>query len=364
MPRVRAGAITVLRLFDVAHAIDLGRVEILAAATSRISLQRAPPKAISFDVPPIEFTLGNVEFPVHDFSATALVTAHVYDFGVVSILLTFPITNTNWPEFSLHVQHTARAADAEPGIRLWRDLLDRVRALIGPAMERPALSRLQEDYLIAAVHELDPPLTAAQFLERVDLIPLLSGETRALSPFGRTELLRHALSYYEDDLVVLTWDRALVLDPGAPDTDIADVLEVANAQLLELRYYDDLLDDELPRMYARVAEARRALRGLGRGRYASLARELHRRVAEVTEITERADNVLKVTEDVYLARVYGTALELFRVRNWGAAVDRKLAIVRDTYDTLYDEAATARAELLEATIVLLIVLEIILAWII
>ncbi len=51
------------------------------------------------------------------------------------------------------------------------------------------------------------------------------------------------------------------------------------------------------------------------------------------------------------------------MRNWSAAVDRKLAIVRDTYATLYDEAATARAELLEFTIVLLIVLEILLAWV-
>ena len=116
-------------------------------------------------------------------------------------------------------------------------------------------------------------------------------------------------------------------------------------------------------MYDRVAEARSTLRGLRRTRYASLARELHRLVAEVTEITERVDNALKVTEDVYLARLYGTALDLFRVRNWGAAVDRKLAIVRDTYATLYDEAATARAELLEITIVLLIVLEILLAWV-
>ncbi len=157
------------------------------------------------------------------------------------------------------------------------------------------------------MQQLDPPLTVAQFQERVDLVPLLSGETRPLAPSSRADLLRQALSYYEDDLVVLTWDRAFVMDPGAPDTDIADVLEVANAQLLELRYYDDMLDDELPRMYDRVAEARQALRGLGRRRYATLARELHRLVAEVTEITERVDNALKVTEDVYLARVYGAA---------------------------------------------------------
>ena len=43
-----------------------------------------------------------------------------------------------------------------------------------------------------------------------------------------------------------------------------------------------------------------------------------------------------MTEDVYLAKVYEAALEHFRVRDWEAAVDRKLAIIRDTYTALYD----------------------------
>jgi hypothetical protein len=34
------------------------------------------------------------------------------------------------------------------------------------------------------------------------------------------------------------------------------VLEVANAQLLEMRYYDELLDDEFPRMYGLVEATR------------------------------------------------------------------------------------------------------------
>ena len=50
------------------------------------------------------------------------------------------------------------------------------------------------------------------------------------------------------------------------------------------------------------------------------------------------------------------------VRDWGVAVDRKLAIIRDTYTALYDEATAARAEYLELAIVLLIVLEIVMAF--
>jgi uncharacterized Rmd1/YagE family protein len=84
-------------------------------------------------------------------------------------------------------------------------------------------------------------------------------------------------------------------------------------------------------------------------------------VAEVTELTERVDNALQVTEDVYLARIYAAALELFRVPTVSAAVDRKLSIIRDTYTALYDEASGSRSELLEIFVLVLIAMEIVLA---
>jgi uncharacterized Rmd1/YagE family protein len=81
----------------------------------------------------------------------------------------------------------------------------------------------------------------------------------------------------------------------------------------------------------------------------------------VTEIAERVDNALQVTEDVYLARVYAAAIALFRVPNVSAAVDRKLAIIRETYSALYEEAAGARAQFLEIAILALIAIEIVLS---
>ena len=136
---------------------------------------------------------------------------------------------------------------------------------------------------------------------------------------------------------------------------------MANAQLLEMRTYDEMLDAELPRMRDLVAAARRRTNLLASRRYARLARDLHSLVAEVSELAERVDNALQVTEDVYLARVYAAAMEMFRVTNVSAAVDRKLAIIRETYTALHDEAAGARAELLEIVILVLIGVEIVIS---
>jgi hypothetical protein len=232
--------------------------------------------------------------------------------------------------------------------------------LLGDALDRPTPAPLQEDYLIALVNTFDAAPSADELQHRADLVPLLAGEERPLSEAYRRDLLRQRFSYYRDDLVVLTWDRAFIYEPRY-ETDVADVLEMANAQLLEMRTYDEMLDDELPRMRQLVEATRRGANLLSSRRYARLARRLRTLVAEITELTERVDNALQVTEDVYLARVYTAAMELFRLPNVNSAVERKLSFIRETYTALHDEAASARAELLEIAIVVLIVAEVLLS---
>ena len=81
-------------------------------------------------------------------------------------------------------------------------------------------------------------------------------------------------------------------------------------------------------------------------------------MADSVELVERVENSLKVTDDVFLARVYAQALQEFRERVWRSGIERKLAIVRDTYDMLNAESLARRSETLEIVIVLLIAFEI------
>lgn len=362
VPTVATGAIVALRLFDVAYAIDLARAEGLLAeqarSSRRIRLSTTPPKAMAFGVPPLALELEPVPLALDDRTVQGAVGVRLYDFGAVTIALRVAVTDASWSGFAQLLNAMDRSVAAADDT--WDRLLRQVRALLGAAFVRPGESRVQEDYLIGIVHAFDRPITAASLQDRIDLVPLLSGEQRPLSDGARQDLLRQRFSYYTDDLVVITWDRAFIYEPRG-DSDVLDVLEVANAQLLEMRYYDELLDDELPRMYDLVAKARRTRNLLTSKRFADLARRLHTLVAEVTELTERVDNALQVTEDVYLARIYATALELFRVPAVNAAVDRKLAIIRDTYSALYDESSASRTELMEFLILILIMAEIVIA---
>ncbi|GAT35374.1 hypothetical protein TSACC_3439 [Terrimicrobium sacchariphilum] len=362
--QVKAGEVIVQRLFQVSFSIDLAKVEGLWAdrsgeRASRTKLANTPAKAVAFDVPPVLLSLGLVEFPVESETIRASAVARLYDFGVIAISLRVPVTDSPWDGYVSLIN----ALDREMGCgehELWRSLLDKVREPLTTTIIRPFDSDLQEEYLLAIVQEWDSPVDVSSLPERPELIPLLSGESRPLSEGAKKDLLRYKGSYFEDDLVVLTWDRAFVCEPRG-DSDVVEVLEMANAQLLEFRYYDELLDDELPRMYDLVEETQRATSILSARKFSQLARKLYTLVAEVTELTERVDNALQVTEDVYLARVYTMAVDSFRVKPVSAAVDRKLSIIKDTYTALFDEASGKRAEWLEIAIVILIIFEVILA---
>ena len=95
-------------------------------------------------------------------------------------------------------------------------------------------------------------------------------------------------------------------------------------------------------------------------RYEALAARVMRTVTDLTGITEKIDNSLKVTEDVYYARIYTSALSLFKVRQWETNIERKINIASRVYDMLYREIANRRTELLELIIVILILIEIVL----
>jgi hypothetical protein len=139
--------------------------------------------------------------------------------------------------------------------------------------------------------------------------------------------------------------------------DIADLLEFATAHLLELRYYDALLDRELGAIYGEM-QAGRGLERLFTRRYARLQRRTAALLLELSEMIERLENGVKIVGDFYLARLYQAAVRRFRLPAWQEDVLRKQRLLADVNRLLNDAADVRRGELLETTIILLILWEI------
>jgi hypothetical protein len=368
------GEAIVYRLFDVGYGIALDRAfELLASgAPDRRRPSRGEAQTIQIPNPPVTASLDAERTEVDGrpvearLSARMVIiagrafevdfSARVFDFGVVSLRAKVAaLPGLGWGEFARWGATVTATA--------WNDVLERARdrllARIGPAVEQPALSPLTEDYTVFRVHRLldakGEPFPPSD-LKDSEISRLLLGEQR-LAAGARKELLSPRLEYLEDDLAVLTWGTALVVEPAVEDTDVQYVLEFANAQLLELRWYDAILDAEVPAIQTRFVRARQGFHLLGR-RYSRLLEAVQRRVADSVEVIERVENSLKVTDDVFLARVYTQALDQFRERTWRSGIERKMAILRDTYDMLNAESIARRGEMLEVVIVLLIAFEI------
>ena len=188
---------------------------------------------------------------------------------------------------------------------------------------------------------------------------LLRGESAALSRQERDEVLGHRISYLSDDLVIPTWSAAFVYDTPAGALAAVEICEFANSQLLQFRYYDDLLDDELARIYADMQQARWYDGIIGR-HYARAARQVHALFIDVNELTDRTENALKIIGDVYAARLFGLVGARLDLDRWKTNVNEKLKTLDDIYRFSVEQVAMARGEFLELTIVLILVFELVL----
>ncbi len=163
--------------------------------------------------------------------------------------------------------------------------------------------------------------------------------------------------YAENDLTIIDWNSAIVIEPSG-SRDIPDILEFALTHLMEMRYYDDLLDIKLGSLYDDIQVKRHTI---WVSKYDSLYKEASSRYIEFIEFLERVENSLKVVGDFYLAKVYRSATTEFRVKDWQESVTRKMNILAQVSNLLQGEMNVRRSHLLEIIIVLLIAYEIIAA---
>ena len=82
-----------------------------------------------------------------------------------------------------------------------------------------------------------------------------------------------------------------------------------------------------------------------------------RTYAEISEVIEKVDNLIKVTENVYYARVYATVLKVLRSNQWSESVTRKIDVIRENYSMLSDEVRIQHSNTLEWVVIILIALE-------
>jgi hypothetical protein len=362
---VREGRVLAYRQLDVANEIDLVacQARLQESAPRRGGLTREGAQSLVISTPPLEIALGPraLVLPRTGAGLAADVSVRVFDYGALSFSFEIPISAGS--TLGDIVPWCDELYDAPELDRVAREMVEPLLARLGDAVRGRHEWNAVESYTVVYVRRIDGNPPAEEVLSSPSLASLVLGEptNRRLSSSQRQDVLKHAHSYFDDDLVVVDWNCAFVLEPSG-SRDIPDILELASSQLLELRYYDELFDAELARVYRELDRVRvRGLRDVVRSPLVDLGRRVVRRLVELSEFAERVDNTLKVIGDFYLARVYESAVRRFRIRSWQASIDAKQALLAQSHSLIRGEIDARRTTLLELVVIVLILVEVILA---
>lgn len=162
------------------------------------------------------------------------------------------------------------------------------------------------------------------------------------------------LSYYERDIVVVDWDAAIIVDEPRYFDETLYIMELANLQLAELEAYDRILDDAVEKSY-RDLQVRR-FRGISIG---GVQRELREIRVDLARLSDELSNITKFFGDWHLARIYQSLSQRFHLADWHKTIDEKLKTLDDLYQIIRIDQTNRWMLVLEATIVLLFILDIV-----
>ncbi len=352
---IKSGFVTAIYLFEVAESIDLSAVKRLLGERATIATldDKSPgPPRLRYIQPPV--VTGGDALGCAQLDGFG-VRVKFYDYGVVSLTLSRPFYGA-WDDL---VTLGQMLIENEPLEQHAADACGKIVAAMAGALKGPKQAPyLDEDYLIFAVTALDEPVTGESLIERrgAEIAQLLRGERQALSRQERETVLRQALSYLADDLVVPAWNAAFIYDTEAAALQAIEILEFANSQLLEFRYYDALLESGLTRIYAELQQPRWSDRWAGR-RHARAARELYALFIDINELTDRLENGVKFVGDIYAARLFSSVVTRLGLDRWKNNVEEKLKTLNDIYQSVVEQTGMSQANLLELVIVLILVIE-------
>lgn len=324
----------VYRLFDVADEIDLDLVQALWTSrnkiASRLRLDRISTKSITFKDPPVLVELGSHDMKLGNGTYLTEVKARIFDLGVISLILRIhfedDVTFDEYMDMSIVSENMP-----EDEIRSY---LDAVLETIRPALSNERVSDFDEDFVVYYFQDKVP--------EGWDIVPLLLKDRTHVSEQTREDTLSNRFSY-ADDVCYLAWDSAVVYDPTG-SLDVPDLLEFANAQFLELRYYDNALNNAIDRTYDELEAAEKGSTGSRQTSYRKIRGRLMELMADVSTLTSNINNALQVTEDIFYARIYTRYLDLLRASVWKDNIENKLLVIQRSYNLLNEEVSMYRFE--------------------
>lgn len=285
--------------------------------------------------------------------SSSCISSKVHHFGVLSYCYRIPFEDS-FEDLKVKIIDIKKSFDEKSEI----DAKATFKSIFS-AVKKPRFYNLRNSYFTVQVYPLKEQITGEEFKELYGskIASLLRLEVYSLSDYQRDEILASSIGYYGQDLIIVDGAASFIYDDEYFEP--LEFFESANIQKLELQYFDRVLDQKLNYFYAQKSYKvpfQAYIPLLGQRIELPVSR-LAKLRADISVITERLENSIKMAGEEYYSRLYSMLVEKMSIREWRESINRKLDIVQDLYTVYQDRLDTIHEELLTIVIILLIAFE-------
>lgn len=351
------GRILIYRVFDIGRDVNLEAVQKVFENTSqaqRFRLNRSS-KAMIINNAPLSLNVESSKYDALGHPLDLEISAKIWHFGALSITLSFGIPESmswnrlielgNFLENDVNLHNLAKLK------------AEQILMSVNPDRIQTTSWETYEDYICYFFKKLDGcEKNAMEIFNRYDIFRLILSENNEnLSEQIKKTILDSTFQYSNDDIAVIDWNSALIVEPSG-SLDIVDVIEFCLCQLLEMRYYDDLLDEKLTYLYSALEKKRF---NIFQDYYSRLSKEAAKIYLDIADTVESVENSMKVVGDFYLAKIFRAASQRLRFKDWRDSVDQKLENLAQISKLFVSESHEKKNQLLEIIIIILIAIEVV-----
>lgn len=344
---VFTGNIFIFHNFDIGDDINLERIKATQALVRR-------PLALSKYFKNYHIPLA-IELP-HPHTSPRCVSAKLHNFGVITLRYQIPFSAT-LEELRSHInsidEHYHEQSVADAGA-----IFQKIKQFT----TQPKFFHLRTSYMLIQVNTEPDKKDVVNFKHEYGnlIASMLRFETETLSEYQKNEMLAGAIGYYRGDLIIIDTDAAFAYDDEYEDK--LDIFEFANIQQLELMYFDRVLDKRLNVFYeGKISPTWTAYIPFIGSSLPQPAGALDQLKVDISVITDRLENSVKLAGDPYYSELYSMLVEKLDIKSWRDSLHNKLSIIDDISEVHQNKIDIARGDFLSIVVIILIFIEILVA---
>ncbi len=351
-----SGNILLFYSFDVGDEINLEKIK----KTGLLNIKPVPlsPYFKNYHIP-LSFSLSSNEVDYDKelqkktgIKNVSCLMSKVHSFGVLSFCYKVPFDDSleTLKLKLIEITNIFREKSKQDA----KSIFDKILSTVN----KPCFYNLENFYFSVQVDPLGEQVNPKEFKEKHgrEIAALLRLERESLSSYQLKEILEATTAYSDEDFMILDTEASFIYDNEY--YEVLEFLEFANIQLLELRYFDRILDEKLNHFYIQKHYKIPLIA------YLPFFGEKFLRIfllsqlrVDISVITERLEYSIKMAGDTYFTEVYFILRDQLSLDDWRESINRKLEIINDIYTVYQDRLDIIHDEILTMVIIILIAME-------